>query len=156
MLDRLLNILGYGPNPAEPPPVDHQTLCAAVLMVYAAQLDGQPDDAERSTVSELLQRRFQLTPEATASLIEEADARAREVVDLYTWTRDIKDAVSLDDRIGLIEMLWEVVYADGVATDYETNLVRRVSGLLYVTDIDSGAARKRVTERLGLDGTPPA
>lgn len=156
MLERLLNILGLGPSPAEPQPVDHQTLCAAVLMVHAAQLDGQLDETERSTVCELLQRRFGLTPAAASSLIEEADHRARETVDLYSWTRDIKDAVSLEDRIGLIEMLWEVVYADGIATDYETNLVRRVSGLLYVADVDSGVARKRVMERLGINGMPPA
>jgi Uncharacterized protein conserved in bacteria len=151
MLDRLLSILGHGPGPAEPAPVDHQTLCAAVLLVYAARLDGQLDDAERETVSDLLQRRFELSGSAVASLIEVADRRAAEVVDLYSLTRDIKDAISLEDRIRLIEMLWEVVYADGLANDYETNLVRRVCGLLYVSDVDSGAARKRVSERLGLE-----
>lgn len=154
MLARLLNILGHGSSSAEREGVDHQTLCAAVLMLYAAQLDGRLDDAERSTVGGLLQRRFGLTEEAAGTLIEDADRRAKEAVDLYTLTRDIKDAISLDERISLIEMLWEVVYADGVANDYETSLVRRVSGLLYVPDVESGAARKRVAERLGLEEPP--
>jgi uncharacterized tellurite resistance protein B-like protein len=51
-------------------------------------------------------------------------------------------------------MLWEVAYADGVVHPYESNLVRRVAGLLYVTDHDSGAARKRVVERLRTGGAP--
>jgi uncharacterized tellurite resistance protein B-like protein len=50
----------------------------------------------------------------------------------------------------VIEMLWEVAYADGRLHDYEASLLRRVTGLLYVSDRDSGEARKRVLARLGL------
>jgi uncharacterized tellurite resistance protein B-like protein len=53
----------------------------------------------------------------------------------------------------IIEMLWEVVYADGVLHDYEANLLRRIGGLIYVSDRDRGAARKRVMKRLGIDKT---
>jgi uncharacterized tellurite resistance protein B-like protein len=51
----------------------------------------------------------------------------------------------------MIEMLWEVVYADGRLDDYEANLMRRIAGLIYVSDGESGSARKRVLDRLGLD-----
>ncbi len=54
------------------------------------------------------------------------------------------------ERIELIEMLWEVAYADGVVHDYEHNLLRRIAGLIYVTDRDRGLARNRVLARLGL------
>ena len=47
-------------------------------------------------------------------------------------------------------MLWEVVYADGIAHAYEANLLRRIGGLLYAPDRDQGAARKRVLARLGI------
>lgn len=155
MLERLLALLGLAPEAAASPDVDPATLAAAVLMLYAAQLDGVLDAAESTTVHELLQRRFHLSEPAAAAMIEDATRQAKEAVDLYTLTRDIKDAVSIEERIGLIEMLWEVVFADGVANDYEANLVRRVSGLLYVSDVESGAARKRVAERLGLAVQPP-
>ena len=59
-------------------------------------------------------------------------------------------AISNDERIELIEMMWAVVYADGQLHDYEANLLRRMAGLLYVSDFESGAARKRVLERLDL------
>ena len=56
----------------------------------------------------------------------------------------------LEERVKIIEMLWEVAYADGVVHHYEANLIRRINGLLYVSDRDSGAARKRVAARLGI------
>jgi uncharacterized tellurite resistance protein B-like protein len=150
MLERLRAMLGASAGGAEPPPADHLTLCAAVLMVYAAQLDGRLDEAERQVVAALLQKRFALAPAAAAALVEDADRRARETTDLYSLTRDIKDGLELAERIGVIEMLWQVVYADGMVNAYESNLVRRVAGLLYVSDVESGAARKRVADRLGI------
>ena len=55
-------------------------------------------------------------------------------------------------RIDLMEMLWEVCYADGVLHDFEAQLMRRMAGLMFVDDRDSGAARKRALEKLGLAG----
>jgi uncharacterized tellurite resistance protein B-like protein len=65
-------------------------------------------------------------------------------------TRAIVDRFDEAERVGMIEMLWEVVYADGRVDDYEANLLRRVGGLIYVSDRDRGEARKRVEARLGL------
>ena len=67
---------------------------------------------------------------------------------LLGFTRTIKDRYSLEERIELIEMIWEVVYADGELHDYEANLLRRLGGLLYVSDRERGDARKRVLARL--------
>jgi uncharacterized tellurite resistance protein B-like protein len=67
-----------------------------------------------------------------------------------SFTRTIKDGYSPEDRVEIIEMLWEVAYADGVLHDYEANLLRRVGGLIYVSDQDRGDARKRVLTRMGL------
>ena len=66
------------------------------------------------------------------------------------FTRVIKDRFSEDERVRMIEMLWTGAYADRRLHDYEASLVRRVAGLIYVADRDSGAARKRVLRRLGL------
>ncbi|PKQ01791.1 MAG: TerB family tellurite resistance protein, partial [Alphaproteobacteria bacterium HGW-Alphaproteobacteria-12] len=59
-------------------------------------------------------------------------------------------AYSEEERVGVIEKMWEVVYADGVLDDYEANLLRRVAGLIYVPDRESGQARQRVIARLGI------
>ena len=126
-------------------------LAAAALLVEAAVLDGEFDQTERETVLRLLQERFELTTREAQDLLQDAEDTIAKSNELYTLSRTVKDNFEHDQRIGLIEMLWEVAYADGVLHDYEANLVRRLAGLLYVSDRESGEARKRVLAKLGLE-----
>jgi len=111
-------------------------------------MDGHFDDDERTVVLNLLEQRFELSGEDAQNLLDEAEAAIAEANELYTLTRTVKERFDQDQRIELIEMLWEVAYADDEVHDYEANLIRRLSGLLYVSDRDSGEARKRVAARL--------
>lgn len=115
-------------------------------------MDGTFDDTERQTVEILLGSHFGLDGEEAGRLVDLAHGKVDGGSELYGFTRLVKDGWELDERVRLIEMLWEVAYADGQLHDYEANLVRRVSGLVYVADRDSGLARKRVLERLGIEG----
>ncbi len=72
-------------------------------------------------------------------------------MEIFHLTRTINERWSREERIGLIEMLWEVAYADGVLDKYEDSLLRRVGGLVYVPDRERGLARQRVLRRLGID-----
>lgn len=123
---------------------------AAGLLVEAALLDGHFHDKERRRIDALLRERFALSAGAAETLIAAAEAAAGEKVESYTVTRTIRDHFDPSERVRMIEMLWEVVYADGALDDFEANMMRRMAGLLYVTDRESGTARKRVRERLGL------
>ena len=123
---------------------------AAALLVEAALIDGEFDDAERKTVSRLLSSRFDVSENEVNELLAEAEARVDAAVELHGFARRAKDAFDHDARIELMEMLWEVAYADGVIHDYEANLMRRLGGLLHVSDRDSGNARKRVLKRLDI------
>ena len=133
--------------------VEAHALAAAVLMVEAARLDGDFDTSERQSIRSLVTKHFGLDEEETDTLIDEAESVHDDANHLVRFTRTIKDSYPPEERIAIIEMLWEVVYADGVLHDYEANLLRRIGGLIYVSDRDRGAARKRVTERLGIDKT---
>ena len=152
MLKRIKHILfadeakGQGQRSAE-----NLRLAAAALLVEAAVLDGEFDDAERATIERLLTDRFELSAPEVADLIREAEDTVHNANELYTLTRTIKDQMEIAERTAIIEMLWEVAYADGELHDYESNLVRRLAGLLYVSDRDSGDARKRVLVKLGLN-----
>jgi uncharacterized tellurite resistance protein B-like protein len=148
LIDRLQALFAGGRGDGETVSHEPLTMSAAALMLYAAQLDGTIDDTEQRTVTELLEARFGLGSAATKELIADAGARAEAATDLYSLTRDIKDGLSAEERTGVIEMLWEVVFSDGRVDPYEANLVRRIAGLLYVSDVESGAARKRVIDRL--------
>lgn len=125
-------------------------LAAAALLVEAAVLDGEFDAAERATVERLLKAHFKLDDAQVRELLRDAEAEIEDSNELYTLTRTVKDGLEIDERTAIIEMLWEVVYADGELHDYESNLVRRLAGLLYVSDRESGDARKRVLARRGL------
>lgn len=121
----------------------------AALLVQAAHLDGTFGEAERACIETLLADRFALAPDDLAALMAEAEQMCAAAVDNYEFTRTISQQFDHEERIGIIEMLWDVAFADGALHPYEGNLLRRVAGLLYVTDQESGAARKRVVERRG-------
>ena len=152
MLDRLKQL--FQPDtasaPSGPRSFDALQLAAAALMVEAATMDSRIDADERSRIGQLVQERFALNTQETAELIAEAEKAAAESVEFQGFTRAIKDGFDHAERVQLIEMLWEVVYADGELHDYEASLLRRVTGLLYVSDRESGDARKRVLARHGL------
>ncbi len=131
---------------------DDQTLplAAAALLVHAARLDNDFADSERDMIRSILGERFHLSSDEADTLITSAEADDQG--GLYEVTRLIRDRLPPEDRVQILEMLWEVAYADGVLSDYEANMARRVAGLLYVPDHESGAARQRVLERLNLNG----
>lgn len=116
----------------------------AALLVKAALMDGHFDADERKAIEGLLCESFGLEPGAVHALIDEAEERAQASAQLFGFTNAINERFSPEERIGLIEMLWQVVYADGELHHYESNLMRRLAGLLHVTDRDSALARQRV------------
>jgi uncharacterized tellurite resistance protein B-like protein len=132
---------------------DAMAAAAVAVLVEAALLDGDFDQRERDTIHAILVDRFGLSADDASALIDDAVAGHEDANRVYAATRLIREDFSEAERIDVMEMLWEVAYADGTLHDYEANLVRRVAGLLYVRDRDSGLARKRVLERLGLDIT---
>jgi len=130
---------------------DPVQVAAAALLVEAALADGTFDAGERAQVKDVLTHLFALDEDAITELLSESERAIADSVELYSFARTVKDALDYDRRVELMQMLWEVVYADGQLDDFEANLVRRVSGLLYVSDQDSGRARKAALEQLGLD-----
>jgi uncharacterized tellurite resistance protein B-like protein len=128
-------------------------LSVAVLLVEAARQDDQFDPKERAVIGELLARKFELAPGECAALLAAGEAQAGEMVQLHGHTSAIFEAMTPDERIHLVEMLWEVAYADGVLDPEEDLLIRRVAGLIAVTDRDRVLARQRVVARLNMPKT---
>ena len=149
MLDRLKQLFQPEPEPGQRS-FDSLQLAAAALMVEAATMDANFDAHERRRIGQLVENRFGLTAAEAAELIAEAEKESADSVAFQGFTHEIKNGFDHAQRVQLIEMLWEVVYADGELHDYEASLLRRVTGLLYVGDRESGEARKRVLDRLGL------
>jgi uncharacterized tellurite resistance protein B-like protein len=152
MLDRIRRLLIGRPPAAQPAPrsFEERQLAAAALMVEAATMDDTFDADERGRIGQLIQDRFGLSAAEAADLLAGAEQAASASVEWQGFTSAIKEGFDHAERVELIEMLWEVAYADGQLHDYEASLLRRIAGLLYVGDRESGEARKRVLARLGL------
>lgn len=110
-------------------------------------MDDTFDQDERGTIENLLGQKFELSRDETRELLRHAEDRAARSNQLHPFTRLAVESMDPKTRIGLIEMLWEVAYADGKLDPDEDLLLRRVAGLIYVSDEDRIAARQRVLER---------
>lgn len=122
-------------------------LAAAALLVRATVIDGEVDRSERKVLGEVLSRRFELDTGEVDALIREATQKEKDAVDLYGFTSVLKRRLDHDERMKIVEMLWEVVIADGVIHEFEANLVWRAAELLGVTSRDRVLMRKRVESR---------
>lgn len=153
MMKRLKALLSGAPaETTEAGRAEKLHLATAALLMEAACMDGHIDDAETETVITVLTEHFGLGREEATELTEAGRSEVSGSNELYGFTRIIKDSFDHDERIKMIEMLWRVAYADGHLHEYEANLLRRVAGLIYVSDRDRGEARKRVLEQLDLNG----
>lgn len=119
-------------------------LALTALLVRIARSDEDYAQVERDRIDQIAATRYALSPAETAQLRAEAEALESEAPDTVRFTRAIKDAVAYEDRLGVIEALWQVVLADGTREAEEDSLLRLVASLLGVSDIDSNMARKRV------------
>jgi len=130
---------------------DELQLAAAALLVEAAILDGVMKPGERRAILAALERRFALAHEEAVELLADAEGASAESTQLFEFTRVIGRNFSHEERIELVEMICEVIYADGELHAHEDSLLRRIGELIYLPDRERGAARLRVKRRLGLD-----
>lgn len=151
MINRIRALFGVEQKGSDAMPVDKALrAAAAALLVEAAIADDGIGEAERERIIATTRRHFDLTVEEAEDLLYEAEREAEGVAPLHRHIAIIIDRYQPEERIWIIEALWEVVYADGVLHDLEASLLRRIGGLLAVDDRDRGAARKRVMQRLGI------
>ncbi len=151
MINRIKAFLDRSSDTSETPKtVDETQLAAAALLVEVGRIDGNFDDAEWQAVKMLVKEHFALSEVEAEALIAAADEEVEGSVEVYRFARAVKDKFDMNERVKMIEMLWRVVYADGMVHDYEANLLRRMAGLIYVSDRDSGTARKKVLAEISL------
>jgi uncharacterized tellurite resistance protein B-like protein len=146
VLDRIRKLLA-APD-AEPKRRDDLQVAVAVLLVEAARMDDTFDERERAAIEHLLEHKFKITHDETRELIALAEQTADRTHQLHPFTRLTVERMEPKRRMKLIEMLWEVAYADGKLDPDEDVLLRRVAGLIYISDEDRVAARQRVLKRL--------
>ena len=123
-----------------------ELLCG--LMIEAAYTDGKVDEIELNKIKFSLINVFNEDPEEVEIVIEEALKNKNNSRSLHNYTSFINKNFDDDKKLLLIEALWEIVLSDGEIHDFESNLIRRLAGLLYISDVNSGNARKRALDKL--------
>jgi len=132
--------------PAPEPVVDEDArLALGALLVRIARADGDYAQVEKDTIRDVLSNRYGLAD--PSALMADCEVFEQEAPDPVRFTRAIKDAVPYEDRLGVIEAMWEVVLADGVREEHESQLMRLVPPMIGVQDQDSNAARRRIEAR---------
>jgi uncharacterized tellurite resistance protein B-like protein len=125
------------------PPDEHRLqLATAALLAEVMRLDGQAE-SERLAVLKAMQHRFGLSADEAHSLVELAEAEAREAVDYYQFTSLINREFSAAQKVHIVELLWQVAYADAALSAHEHHVMRKIADLLYVSHGDYIAAKLR-------------
>ena len=127
---------------------DELRLAAAALLIHASMIDGHVDPEETKTLKALLQSRFAIDDDQLRRTLKEAEVWEHDSVDLYRFTSVLCRGLDQDGRQRIVEMLWEIVLADGVLHEFESNLVWRASELLGVSTHDRVRLRKLVESRV--------
>ncbi len=119
-------------------------LAAVALLVHAAAIDGEMSQSEREKLHAVVKRRFALDDALTEELIDKATLAEHEAVDLYHFTSLLNRALDEEGRARVIEMMWEIVYADGRRGELEDNLLWRAADLLGVSPRQRIELRRRI------------
>ena len=123
---------------------DDYRLAAAALLVHTGTIDGMLSQVERTRLRQVLQQRFSLDDAAADELMTEAIEAERRSIDLYHFTARLTRTLDHAGRARVVEMMWQVVFADGAVTEFEDNLVWRAADLLGISREERIALRERV------------
>ncbi len=146
MLNLLKNILN-NQNSIEEKESNKNLELLCGLMIEAAYTDGNIDKNELSKITKSLVNTFNEDAKDVDLMLKEAVKNKNNSKSLHHYTSFINKNFDDDKKLLLIEALWEIVLSDGQIHDFESNLIRRLAGLLYVSDVNSGNARKRALDK---------
>ena len=122
-------------------------LAAAALLVHAGVIDGAISDVERNRLHALLRLRFDLSEDEAGDLLAKAAEAESEAIELYRFTSLLNRSLDDNGRLQIVEMLWQIAYADGRVTEFEDNLIWRAADLLHVP----ARARVELRARVGAE-----
>ena len=141
---KLFTDLGDGGKHAGQFGDDDYRLAAAALLVHTAAIDGGLAEVERARLHGVLKQRFKLDDAQADELVAEATEAEQKSIDLYQFTARLNRALDAPGRARMVEMMWQIVYADGAVSEFEDNLVWRAADLLHVSRDERIALRARV------------
>ena len=123
----------------------NKNILVAALLIHAAKIDENYTDAEKKIIKKALMELNNISSDQTEDLIKLAEKKEEESNQIVEFTKEIKK-YSMEFRLKIIEVIWKIVYSDGTSDDYESNLIRRICGLLYISGKDNGIIKTKVQD----------
>ena len=123
--------------------LDKKNVLIAALLIHAAKTDENYTDIEKKIIKRALVDLFNIGSDQAEELMKHAEKKEEQSNQIVEFTKEIKK-YSMESRLKIIEIIWKIVYSDGISDSYEMNLIRRICGLLYVSDKDNGIIKTKV------------
>ena len=115
----------------------------ASLLIHASRIDENYNEIEKKIITRAIMNLNKFNVDKAEQILKDAEKKEEESNQIVEFTREIKK-YSIEFRLKIIEIIWKIVYSDGTSDNYESNLIRRICGLLYISDKDSGIIKTKV------------
>ena len=123
--------------------INNNNILVAALLIHAARIDDNYTAIEKEIIKKALIDLKLVEQNNSEKLLSEAEIKEQDSNQIVEFTREIKKN-SMKFRLKIVEILWKIIYSDNISDNYESNLIRRICGLLYVSDKDNGIIKTKV------------
>jgi len=122
---------------------ENKNILITALLIHAAKIDEKYTGEEKKIIKKALIDLTNIKQDEAEKIMNVAEKKEEEQNQIVEFTREIKK-YALGSRLKIIEVIWKIVYSDGIADNYESNLIRRICGLLYISDKDNGIIKEKI------------
>ena len=126
---------------------NNKNILVTALLIHAAKIDENYTEIEKKIIKKAIIDLNEISPDEAEKMLELAEKKEKESNQIIEFTREAKK-YSMEFRLKIIEIIWKIVYSDGTNDNYESNLIRRICGLLYISDKDSGIIKTKIINQL--------
>ena len=122
---------------------NNKNVLIIALLIHAAKIDKNYTESEKTIIKKVIMELNKISSDQASELLQLAEKKEGESNQIIEFTREIKK-YSMEFKLKIVEIIWKIVYSDGTCDSYESTLIRRICGLLYVSDKDSGIIKKKI------------
>ena len=126
---------------------DNKNVLIIALLIHAAKIDENYTENEKKIIKKVIMDLNEISSNQADELLKLAEKKEGESNQIIEFTKEIKK-YSMEFKLKIVEIIWKIVYSDGTSDDYESNLIRRICGLLYISDKDNGIIKTKVQNLL--------
>ena len=126
---------------------NNKNILIIALLIHAAKIDENYTENEKKIIKKVIMDLNKINSNQADEILKLAEKKEGESNQIIEFTKEIKK-YSMEFKLKIVEIIWKIVYSDGTSDDYESNLIRRICGLLYVSDKDNGIIKTKVQNLL--------